>query len=85
MAKKQKAIYDRAKTVSGSNQFNEKDFRKMCEVLESGEAIAIYIDCIGHTRHHIESSHYANELKKVYGDKLIVDDSHYTIYCELKK
>ena len=59
--------------VNGKNYFNEESFAEMCERLENGETIGIYIDCIGHTRDRIETAAYVRALKEKYGDKLIVD------------
>lgn len=60
--------------VNGKNYFNEKSLNEMIERLESGETIAIYIDCIGHTRTQNETANYVRALKERYGDKLQADD-----------
>lgn len=72
-----------SKFVSGKNYFNEESLAMMIEELENGEEIEIGIDCIGHTRHHMESAAYVRALKKKYGDKIIIDDEHYTTKCKL--
>ena len=59
--------------VNGKNYFNEKSFAEMCERLENGETIGIYIDCIGHTRAQNETAAYVRALKERYGDKLQAD------------
>lgn len=69
-----------AKSINGTNQFNSKSLKEMQEALESGETITIYIDCIGHTRAYLEERAYARELKKAYGDKLMVNESWNTEY-----
>lgn len=73
------------KTINGTNQYNTKSFNEMCEALESGETIGIYIDCIGHTRAEMEEFNYARELKNKYGDKLLVDDSGWKDTYRLQK
>lgn len=59
--------------VSGGNYFYEKYFDKMCELLEQGETIEVYIDCVGHTRNNREQNNYKEALQNKYGDKLIVN------------
>jgi len=61
------------KIINGRNYFNEKSLEEMIEHIESGETIGIYIDCIGHTRTAYETSVYVDELKKHFGDRLIID------------
>jgi hypothetical protein len=61
------------KMINGQNYFNEKSLNEMIEQLESGATIGIYIDCIGHTRTEYETSVYVEELKKHFGDRLIID------------
>lgn len=60
--------------VNGRNYFNEKSLKEMCERLENGETISIYIDCIGHTRTQSETAAYVRALKERYGDRLQADD-----------
>lgn len=62
-----------SKLIDGKNYFNETSLNEMCAALESGEAIRIYIDCIGHTRDTMETANYVEALKKKYGDKLQID------------
>lgn len=56
--------------VNCKNYFNEKSFQEVCEALESGKDVQIYIDCIGHTRSDYESKNYRDALKKKYGRRL---------------
>lgn len=56
--------------VSGSNTFNEKDFNKMVELLDAGNAINVGISCIGHTRNNMEQENYKKALEEHYGDRL---------------
>lgn len=61
-----------AKFMNGRNYFNEENFKEMCEALESGETIHVYIDCIGHTRNNYEQEQYKKHFEEKYGDKLKV-------------
>lgn len=67
--------------INGRNYFNEKSLSEMCERLENGEKISIYIDCIGHTRTQNETAAYVRALKERYGDRLQADSE--TTYCTL--
>ena len=60
------------KTINGQNYFNEKSLAEICEVLEQGQAVKVYIDCIGHTRNNDEQEAYKEALCNKYGDKLQV-------------
>lgn len=64
-----------SKLVNGQNYFNEGSLNEMIELLEKGETIRIYIDCIGHTRTAIETSNYVNALEKRFGDRLLVSNN----------
>lgn len=58
------------KTINGGNYFHEKAFNEICKTLERGEAVQVYIDCIGHTRNNNEQEAYKEALENKYGDKL---------------
>ena len=60
------------KNISGKNYFNQESLEKMCEALESGYEIEVWIDCIGHTRNNMEQEHYKEALMEKYGDKVEV-------------
>jgi len=60
-------------TINCKNYFNKDSFNEVCKVLENGDCVSVYIDCIGHTRNNYEQETYKEELVKKYGDKLIVD------------
>lgn len=60
------------KCVNGGNYFIKEKFEVMCQELEKGEFIDIYIDCIGHTRNNMTQEQYKEALIKKYGDKLEV-------------
>ena len=66
---------DRYKTVlvNGKNYFNEESFNKICELLEHGKWVEVFIDCIGHTRNNNEQEKYKQDLMKKYGDSLEVN------------
>lgn len=55
---------------NGTNYFNEKSFNQLCERLEAGEELTVYISCIGFTRANIEGHAYRRALEKRYGDRL---------------
>ena len=69
-----------SKLVNGSNYYNEESLQEMCELLEAGTEIEIYIDCIGHSRTEYETQNYVESLKEKYGDRLIKSDKHYPKY-----
>ena len=63
--------------VDGGNEFDEKYLQQMVAELESGNTIAIYISCIGHSRTERVERAYKNKLIEKYGDKLYVMESGY--------
>lgn len=72
--------------VSGSNTFNEKDFNKMIELLDAGNAINVGISCIGHTRNNMEQENYKKALEEHYGDRLEVElDAYVNTYSYIYK
>ena len=44
------------KTINCGNDFHEERFNEVCEALEQGETVEIYISCIGHTRNNMARS-----------------------------
>ncbi len=64
-----------AKLINCGNYFNEKSFKVVCEALENGEVVNVYIDCIGHTLNNYEQENYKKALVDKYGDKLIIDEN----------
>lgn len=61
------------KTINGKNYFNQHSFNEVCETLEKGEAISVYIDVIGHTRNNYEQETYREELTEKYKDRLQIE------------
>ena len=59
--------------IDGGNYFHEKAFNEICEALEQGETVEVYIDCIGHTRNNNEQEAYKEALFKKYQDRLKVE------------
>lgn len=57
-------------SVIGKNYFNDDSFKEVCDELEKGNEVGVWIDCIGHTRAAIEGSIYTDEIRKKYGDRL---------------
>ncbi len=73
------------KLVNCTNYFNEIGCQRLCDALESGVAIRIHIDCIGHSATIRESSIYVDWLKETYGERLVCDiNEHGLIYYYLK-
>lgn len=61
------------KVLNAGNYFHEKGFNEICEKLEKGESIEVYIDVIGHSRNNQEQEVYKEELLLKYGDRLQVE------------
>ena len=76
------------KIINGGNYFHEKAFNEICEALEKGEAVEVYIDCIGHTRNNNEQEAYKEALTEKYGSRLKFEQSaggySYSYTYELK-
>ena len=68
--------------VDCTNSFGETGCKRLSSALENGEAVGIYIDCIGHTRTIYETSRYVEWLKETYKERLVVDEDAcwYTTY-----
>ena len=62
-----------AKTIDCGNYFHDSRFKLVCEALEQGETVKVYIDCIGHTRNNFEQETYKEALIEKYADKLNVE------------
>lgn len=69
-----------AKLINCGNDFYSKHFDEVCEALESGETVEVYIDCIGHTRNNWAQDSYKKALVEKYGDRLSVTTEH-GAYC----
>lgn len=63
------------KTINGGNYFHEKAFNEICETLEKGVAVQVYIDSIGHTRNNNEQEVYKEALQEKYGSRLLIDNN----------
>ena len=61
------------KTIDCGNYFHQKAFNEVCEVLEKGEGVEVYIDVIGHSRNNYEQEAYKEALENKYGDNLKVE------------
>ena len=59
--------------INGGNYFNEISFNDICEALERGDKVRIYIDCIGHLRNSIEQEAYRETLIQKYGSDLNIE------------
>ena len=67
------------RTVNGGNTFYRDRFKEMCEVLECGLKMTVYISCIGHTRNNMTQETYRRALVAHFGDRLKV--THNPGYC----
>lgn len=54
------------------NEFYPSKFERLKTILEEGNVVQIYVDCIGHTRSYWVEVEYADRLKKEYGDRLVI-------------
>lgn len=61
------------KVINGQNYFNKKSFNEICEVLEKGESVTVYIDVIGHGANNREQEAYKEALLKKYQNRLKVE------------
>jgi hypothetical protein len=62
--------FEKALTGEMGNYFEQPNYEKICEQLETGSAVWLYCWCSGHTRCEMVNRQYLNELYKKYGDKL---------------
>lgn len=60
------------KWVNCGNSFYNNKFNLVCEELENGFEVSVYIDCIGHTRNNMGQEAYKKALIEKYGDRLEV-------------
>ena len=58
--------------VNCGNDFYDNKFKLVCEKLEEGFQVDVYIDCIGHTRNNMTQEAYKKALVEKYGDNLEV-------------
>lgn len=74
--------------INGGNYYHEKAFNEICEALEKGEAVKVYIDSIGHTRNNNEQEAYKEALTEKYGSRLKIEQTagaySYSYSYELK-
>lgn len=79
---------DNAKLINCGNDFYPRFFTQLCEALENGQIVQVYVDCIGHTRNNNVQEIYNEKLVEKYGDKLVAERSDggfsYSYYYELK-
>ena len=62
----------KAKLMNCGNDFYSSRFEKVCEELEKGESVHVYIECIGHTRNNCAQDSYKKALTDKYGERLNV-------------
>lgn len=72
--------------VNCTNYFNEIGVARLRDAIEAGQAVYLYIDCVGHTATARETAAYVNWLKETYGERLVVDkEMHWDTVYYLKK
>ena len=59
--------------VDVGNYFIPTRYENLKQVLENGKLVEIYVNCIGHTRAVWVEQEYAENLKKEYGERLVVN------------
>lgn len=62
--------FSKAITGEMDNDFYQENFDKICEHLESGNAVWLYCWCTGHTRCAIVEDAYLRKLYEKYGERL---------------
>ena len=64
---------DNLKAINCGNDFYESFFNKVCNELESGNPVKVYVDCIGHTRNNNVQDTYKEKLIQKYEDRIKID------------
>ena len=59
--------------VNVGNYFIQEKYENLKQVLEGGKLVEIYVDCIGHTRAYMVEREYAENLRKEYGERLVIN------------
>ena len=59
--------------VNVGNYFIQEKYENLKQVLEGGKLVEIYVDCIGHTRAVWVEQEYAENLRKEYGERLVIN------------
>ena len=62
--------FSKALTGEMGNDFDQANFEKICEQLESGNAVWLYCWCTGHTRCAMVEWSYLKKLTEKYGNTL---------------
>lgn len=62
--------FSKAITGEMGNDFYQENFDKICEHLESGNAVWLYCWCTGHTRCAMVKDAYLRKLYEKYGERL---------------
>lgn len=65
-----KKQFNKALTGEMGNDFYQANFEKICEQLESGNAVWLYCWCTGHTRCAMVETSYLKKLNEKYGSRL---------------
>lgn len=59
--------------IDGRNDFYEKHFIEMCNVLERGKKLGVATSVMGHSLNNRIQNEYKNALLEKYGDALVVE------------
>lgn len=60
------------KLINCKNYFNQDSLNEVCECLEKGEEVKVYINWVGYSLNTYEQENYKDALLKKYGDRLSV-------------
>lgn len=75
---------DNKKLINCGNEFYPRFFKELCEALEAGHTVEVYVDCIGHTRNNMVQEIYKTKLQEKYGTDLMTqrnEGSYSNSYC----
>lgn len=65
-------MFRKAVFTNVGNYFTEKSFNEVCQMLEKGEAVEMYVECIGHTRNRMVLAEYRKKLFERYQGLLVI-------------
>lgn len=60
--------------INCTNYFNDVGCKRLKKALDSGKAVEIYIDCIGHAATERETLCYVEWMRAMYGERLTEDN-----------
>ena len=68
------------KWINCGNDFYQEHFDEVCEALEQGENVRVYIDCISHARNNAAQEEYKEALLDKYGPGRLTIGTHEGAY-----